>query len=266
MATALWESVDIEPDVIYGCKVGAAAIRIKYLLNDWYVSTEAADEGSADLALKPLRGRRGQEPTGWSRWTSGEESLKVQLVPALPDRPVVVRPEASIKIPAKQRASFFVSIPLWVRITAGEDHNMTLCEVPTTVLSKTWFGDTTSGEPGYSLKTRAMRDISRVEPRASTATCPVLINNASTLDLDFQRLCLHVENLALFRSERRLWTNQVNVLYRGEAQASQIDLSGNPPDLEGFLEKIAQPRVRPDRNLLKKSFQVMRMLTGLEGL
>jgi hypothetical protein len=266
MDVALWEPTDIKSNIVYGCKIGSVEIRLRYAQHDWHVASEAVDESSSDRPFKPLRGKKIQEPSSWSRWTSTEESLTAQLVPALPDKPVVVRPEASIRIPGKQTAMFFVGIPLWVRITVGKDRAMNLCEIPTMNLSKTWFGDVISGELGYSLKTRAMRDLSGVEPRASRATCSVLIDNSSASDLTFQRLCLHTEHLALFRSEKRLWANQVNVLYRGEEQGSQIDLTANPPDLEGPCERITDPRVKPDKNLLRKSFQVMKMLTGLEGL
>jgi hypothetical protein len=266
MDASFWEPVEIEPDVVYGCKIGAVTIRVKYALKDWYLATEPAEEDSADRPLKPVRGKAQRESSSWQRWTSGNESPVVQFVPALPDKPVVVRPEASIKVPSKQQALFFVGIPLWIRITAGENRALSLCEVPTVVLSKTWFGDTISGELGFALRTRAMRDLSAVEPLTSRATCAVSINNVSAADLDFQRLSLHVENLGLFRSELRLWTDQVNVTYRGEGQVSQIGFSDGPPQMEGSCERIADPRVRPDKNLLKKSFQVMRMLTGLEGL
>ncbi len=266
MDASFWEPVEVEPDVTYSGKIGAVEIRVKHALQDWYVAFETVCESSPDRPLKPLRRKSQGDSLSWNRWTSGDEALVARLVPALPDKPVVVRPEAAIKVPAKQKALFFVGIPLWVQITAGKDRVLRLCEVPTLVLSKTWFGDTISGELGYALKTRAMRDLSGVQPRISRATCPVLINNTSAADLDFRRLSLHVQSLGLFRGEVRLWTDQVNVMYRGEEQVSQISFSDHPPDLEGPCERIADPRQRPDKNLLKKSFQVMKMLTGLEGL
>ena len=146
----------------------------------------------------------------------------------------------------------------------GINNALSLCEIPTVVLSKTWFGDTMSGESCYSLKSRAVRDLSSITP-AGRAVCPVRVFNATASEMELQRMCIHVEHLGIFRTGKRLWTNQVEINYRGDERSSQISYS-SPPEVEGKYDKIADPRVKPERNILKKSIRVMKMLTVWEGM
>jgi len=69
--------------------------------------------------------------------------------------------------------------------------------------------------------------------------------------------------MQLYQSESRLWTNEVRVVYRGADQVSQLDFANGPPD---FVEdsRIVSPSRQPlDRSLLKRSFNLIRELTGI---
>ena len=78
------------------------------------------------------------EGAEWTRWVVGDAPRDIWLCPAMPDRPVVVRPEHPVRLPPKQHATFFVSIPVWVQVTVSNGR-VILCEEPTVVLSNIWF-------------------------------------------------------------------------------------------------------------------------------
>ena len=211
--------------------------------------TEIKEELSPDLS--------------WSRWIIGKDQCEVKLVPMMPDRPVVVRPGSQVIVPQGKEAVFFVSIPIWIKLHIIGPGEYSLTEIPIVVLSNIWFGDPMSGELCYSLRTRARRSISDSEVSPYSAVCPVKIKNASDAQLDFQRLCIHVQHLKIFDSEYQLWTNEVKTTFRGEDKDSQIDYLKKPPTYQKVGEVVSTPRTPLTASLLKKSFSSLRAFSGI---
>ena len=172
------------------------------------------------------------------------------------------RPALALKVPAGRDALFFISIPVWVRVTAGSPEGITLCELPSMVLSNTWFGEPTAGELCYALRTRAVRSLEEVETRAYTAVCPITVSNQAPKELNFERLCVRVENLSVYQGADRLWTNQLEVRFQGEEQSSQVTIGREAPKFAGEPVKVCEARQQADKTLLAQSFSVLRSLTG----
>ncbi|NNM34247.1 MAG: hypothetical protein HKO53_14320 [Gemmatimonadetes bacterium] len=84
------------------------------------------------------------ESESWTRWVSGTRQSEVDILPSLPDRPMVVEPEVPFHIAPRGRADVFVLLPVWARIvsTGGGD---LIAEVPLEALVETWWGEPTSG-------------------------------------------------------------------------------------------------------------------------
>ncbi len=257
-----WSPFQVEQDRIYGFTLGFLHLWIRHTNEDWYLAWWH-DENPGTTLEPEIIGLESADEKEWIRWPAGREELRVRLVPVMPDRPVVVKPETPIRVPAGSGAVFFVNIPLWIKVEVGRGHPVRLLEVPTVVLSKTWFGDTESGEPCYTLKTRATRSLAMTSPWLNRAACPVYVENLSSTELDFQRLCLHVEYLSLFATGERLVTNAVNVTFRGEEQLSQINFERGAPGFSEGASLLQGPRQQPERNLLRRTFQVLRSLTGV---
>jgi hypothetical protein len=189
----------------------------------------------------------------WSRWVVDKETHQVRLTPCLPNRPVVVRTESPVKISVGKDAVFYVSFPIWLKVEAGDDELIALCDVPSAVRSNTWFGDTMAGELCYSLITRARRQIEDADHPVYKALCPVRILNASGDRLDVERFCLHVEHLSLFQGTSLLWTNEVTITFQGEDQISKIDYARQKPKLDAGLQLMTAPRTPLKDTLLKRS-------------
>ena len=93
------------------------------------------------------------------------------------------------------------------------------------------------------------------------AVCPLSITNDSDTDLVFERICLHVENLSVFRSPRRLWTNLLNVLFRGPEQGTQIEIDRGPPGFEKGLALFAEARQPSAGWNIRKTFGILKSFT-----
>jgi len=261
----IWEPKTLAKENWYHARVGPLNLWLKRSDDDWYVAHEREPDGEkpgvAPSALHLAQTKDRVQRLTWNRWVAGAEPERTRLVPAMPDRPVVIRPRYPLNVPRGKEVLFFVSIPVWVRVLIGEGESLPLCELPTVVLSSTWFGDPITGELCYSLKTKVLRQIGMVENRAHMAVCPVLIRNQALADLDFQRICIRVEYLSLYRGQTRLWTNLVEVQFHGENLNSTIITGRQAPEFEPTAEKLCEARLAAERSLLKKSFFFLKSLT-----
>lgn len=263
----LWQAKQLRRDTWYHTRIGPLDLWVKRFPGDWYVAHQRETDRSR---VKPQPAPLHQAQTltrvnsiTWNRWVAGEQSNSIRLVPAMPDHSLVIRPRYPLNVPRGQEVLFFVNIPVWVRLLVGLPDEVQLCELPTVVLSKTWFGDPVTGELCYSLKTKAPRRLEMVENHAYMAVCPVLVRNQAATDLDFQRICIRVEHLNVYRGETRLWTNQVEVLFHGEDQTSQIITRRRAPEFDEAAEMVCEAREPAQPSLLKKSFFFLKALSGI---
>ena len=261
----IWKKNEVTPELLYRAKIGGVVIWIKHCQEDWYVAAEPVQEDAELQPLEPVKLSRNREPGKWKRWISGSESRVVQFIPALPDRPLVLKPEVIPRFPPRHEAFLFVSVPVFVRILVGDRDPITLCEVSTVSFSKTWFGDTLSGLSCYSRLTRVLRQLEAPQKTQNRAICQLRIRNNARTELEFQRFCLHVENLSVFQSDKRLWTNAVDISYRGEDKDTQVVISSDAPDIGKTCERLSPPRAPIDKSIVGRSFEALRILTGMEG-
>jgi len=260
----MWEPISVESGGGRCLHLGPLTLWIRHQADEWLLASETASSPEPQPA-ELLSQSDGVEPgpdLDWRRWVVTGESPIIELVPVMPDRAVVVRPEDAIQIHHNSKAVFFVSIPVWLRVYVGKNKASKLCEIPSTTLSNTWFGDPMSGELCYALRTRARRELENGQTQPHCAVCPVTLHNGSTEDMEFERLCLRVEHLRTYEGERHLWTNGLTVSYRGEEQVADLVYEDKAPTYETVGGTLADPRQPVNRNLLKRSFGNVRSFTG----
>ena len=198
--------------------------------HEWLISSDY--QGCGDQTVDGAWQARNQELEDgitWKRYVTGADS-SLELVPALPDRPLVIRPDAPISVLPRKSGKFYVAIPVWLSLRTGQPGKpMTVAEITSVILSNTWFGDPATGELCYSLDAPLTRVPHSVPISAGRAMCTFAVTNGSTERLDFQRICVHVENLSLFSEGGNLWTNELNVFFKGSDQISQISIKSQPP-------------------------------------
>jgi hypothetical protein len=263
--TDLWTAASIPPDTLHEARVGPLGIRLKYSGDEIHAAFEHGVETDPPGELFALRPAGGEASAGgeWRRWVVGGEVKEVRLLPVMPDRAVVVRPETHVEILEGREAVFYVSIPVWVRVQIVSPGESTVCEEPILILSNTWFGEPVAGELCYSLQTRARRSFDGSETRPHRAVCPVRVTNVSNGPLNFERLCIRAQHLKVFGGKGGLWTNAVRVRYRGEEHGSQVDYDPGPPDKGLASDLLAEEREPMTRSVFRRSFTSLRSMTGI---
>jgi hypothetical protein len=259
----IWSVYEIPPDNFYYFKIGSLAVWLKRSQKEWLIATEndfSKDKGIALLKKISLK-QADREKMNWNRWITEKKENKLFLKPVLPDRALVIRPKFPVKIISGQEAMFFINIPVWLQLKAGEEEKI-LCELPVEKMSNTWFGDFAQGELCYSHKTEIQLKPDMAADSELYAACPLKIKNDSKDILDFRRICLHVEYLNLYQGDKRLWTNRVNISFKGQDKASQINIGRKTPDYGKNVKLISPSRLKADTSLFKKSFQFIKDLTG----
>jgi hypothetical protein len=263
--TNIWASNrKIDLDKLYRSQIGPLVLWFTRSHDEIHIATERfsiepVENGTTSFGCV---NDTEQAKLDWKRWIVGQACDQVQILPTMPDRPVVVRPEVPVKIPASQEALFFFTIPVWARIFAVKPQRILLCEEPSLVRSNTWFGDLMSGELCYSLRSRARRNISDIEAKPHRIACPVRIRNATDTQFDIERFCVHAEYLNIYHGTRRLWTNEVLISFHGEDSDNKIEYSKNTPEYEAVEGIISEARTQLKQTLLKKSLGTFKSLTG----
>lgn len=187
---------------------------------------------------------------------------KFSLVPALPDKPVVIRPLQRVSILPHEKMRLFIVVPLAITLVAESGKNRTVVfEELTMPLSKTWFGDTVNGEHAYAVDSPLHQSFEQYSVTAKEAVCPILITNSTDTPLSFKRLNLRVPGLSLYQGKGLIFTNLTHVVYRGADQLNQISYESKAPEVGFGLESIAAPRDPQSKNVLSKSMNFFKSLT-----
>lgn len=257
----LWEPVEIKREKEYHWRIGNVRIWCTRTDGEWMLAWEHGEDEEAESEVATTLHPKPEHLT-WERYVCDKKTDNLQLVPVLQDRAVVVSSDITLKILPDSKALFFVGIPVWVRVHIGTQKDAALAEIPTQILSNTWFGDPTTGELCYSLQSRAGMEIERIPLSAHKAVCPVLLVNSSTGKLDFQKLNIHVEHLRVYAGTNRLWTNEVSIRFYGEGQPGQVEFSNKAPSFEKPLTLLTEERVPTSQSILKKSFGILRHFTN----
>lgn len=198
------------------------------------------------------------EGTEWKRWVTGETTAECRLRPVCLPRPTVVRPEAQVSLLPGQATDFFIGLPLWLDLSVS-DGAIDMCEFPAVKLSNTWFGEPTTGELCYAMRTLACSRTSDLSPRLHRAICPLQVRNSADTILTFERICLRCQHLSIFSLNGRLWTNTVRLTHLGQNEWSRV-VYGGAPHADGA---VASP-VSPAREPVKRGFLGSSFLTKLK--
>jgi hypothetical protein len=193
------------------------------------------------------------------RFAVSGQTTRIELEPALADRPVVVRTHEPFHVLAGDEATLYVTTPLWIRMFAGAERKR-MFELPVARPSDTWFGENTrSGELCYAGTTAARLALAELPLRPGRAVTQVRIVNRSRTPLALDRINLPAPALSLFAaSDHRLWTESIEIV-RDEGTALRGGISirrGGAPDAASGA-KLCCPREAGDSNLLLRAFKAL---------
>lgn len=243
-----WNQYACEVGVTYACAMAQLKLWLQRIPQGWQTAFrhEAQNEFASLRACGPEPSR-----VEWQRFVTPPDAAAVRLVPVLPDRSVVSRPEGRIEIAPRHKGLFFVTIPVWVRVQAETPRRIELGDYPTALLSKTWFGHPSEeGEIGYALTTRARQETADLTDVEGRAICPVLIENHTHEALVFAQLLLSVRHMSVYQTaDGKLWTNECRLGYTGSIFPASVTFGRMAPEQARGAKLISEPRVAPSAGL-----------------
>jgi hypothetical protein len=199
----------------------------------------------------------------WSRWAAPGRQGELEILPLPPDRPLVLQPEKPFHLLPGASARIYVRVPVWIRVRIPGPGGPLLQEIPSLVLSDTWWGSFTAGELCYWLHINARRSAPPDIFLPDRILCPVELLNQSREDLPVEKVLLRCQHLTVFRGDGCLWSDEVKVRYKGEEVGSVLEMTGTPPPEAGDATPLAPPRITPARSFTARTFARIRGFPGL---
>ncbi len=244
-------------------RIGPLGFWIRRQENEWNIAEERySDEGTAVAESVPA-----PSDTAWTRWASGPERSRIRISPATPDRPIVARPAQPFRIVRNGNAQIYISIPISIRIELSTDNDpILLTEIPTIILSNTWFGSVFEGQLCYWTETSVRRQCLSSSPlRTHIAVASMYIDNGAQQELPLEKICLHTDALSLYDSNGQLWTSEIRVKNRGLGSPEELEVKDAPPSAAENAILVAMARTKSKVNILSRTFELIGQLPGLGG-
>ncbi|MFO8174544.1 MAG: hypothetical protein R6T96_09700 [Longimicrobiales bacterium] len=254
-----WGRYRIPSDETMETRLGPLAILLKKEGDEIRLTHGWEEEGEGPGPPE----RTGGGNMKWERWAGSGELNEIEFLPAFPDRPLVLQPDNPFRLLPGARARVFVRVPLWVQIRVPGKQGGLLDEIPTRILSDTWWGGFGDGEMAYWLHITARRGAPREIYLPDRIICPLALENRAGEDLPVEKILLRVSHLSVFQGEGSLWSDEVRVRYRGEEEGSELEMTGkNPPEAPG-ARRLASPRIPMAMGFTARTFTRLKALPGL---
>lgn len=255
----MWEKRSIEEGKNYVGKLGNTSFWVKKNGKEWKIANESTKGHSDEIDFSPVE----DVPEGieWSSYIADGNSI-LNFLPALPDRPIVLKPKNIFQLLPEMSTQLYFHIPVWIQFYSGnikKEHLIT--ELPSTGLSSTWFGDPDNGVLSYSLQSEINTNLTKAGQLHNETLCSVMVINDSPTILNIQRLLLNVEYLAIYSENSNLYTSEIKLTFKGENAVSDIDYSPHAPSFLKKPKQLATPRNPERKNVLRKSFYFIKSLT-----
>jgi hypothetical protein len=281
-----WGAFDLEPGQTGRWEVGPLTLWIARAAREWTVHALSSGETLVvrSSAAVPTEDRPpsaheatpGPPSVQMTRYAAAATTGRLHVRPALPDRPVVVRPEQTVVVPPQESMRMYVSLPLWVAVEtetsrrddgarrpANGPNGRLLHEEPSHRLSDTWFGPSTrEGTLCYALRTTARTDAADLPRRLHRATTPIQVENRAADPLTVERIQLPAPHLALYETDdHALWTQAIDFVHATD-EGADVNVRPGVPDEAGTAARVRDPREENASGLAMSTFRALGALFG----
>lgn len=255
---SIWQNYKIQKDGLFYSNIGDLKMWCRFIQDEVQIAYEHDSE--TEKSTTPPK-----PPDGifWSRWPLKIDNRIIQLTPLLPDRAVVIKPESSFRIIKNEQVHVYARVPVWVQMNVINSQAIHIIDIPSAVLSNTWFGSFLEGELCYWISSGLRQRIEMDTRRPHMVICPILLVNHSEEELLIEKICLHVDNLSIFIFNKQLWSDETQIEYKGSEQISQITVSGKAPSESASAVLITSPRNPVKESFVAKTFSSLKDLPGL---
>jgi hypothetical protein len=265
-----WGSYNIPLGEAGRFRIGPLTLKVLRLSHEWQVRREQAEDRSdrsvsaevptpvsrvpATMDSTQLRAannsvRPESREMTITRYATASDTVRLRILPVLPDRTVVTRPEKPLTILPDTRVVLYVGSPVWARLLQGD--NEVLGDVPVSPPKEAWLGaNTRDGELCYATRTygRLVLDETALAPHRVTTA--VAIENKSPQPFVCERVNLPVRRLSVYATEDgRLWTEAVTMERSGELARLVVD--ERPPPIAVNAELVSGPRDTEDGGMFR---------------
>lgn len=251
MIDSTWRTYSSEEGSAQTIECGPLQVYLQWSANEiWIASRYKAWPSSAgdDEAAGEL---------SWSRWALNVNDTDIQVLPALPSTPILLKPEDPYRIVPGASARIYTRIPLWLQLRTAKSRAL-LVEIPTVIMSNTWFGSTVDGERCLSHNSSVRRFLTDDFFLPHLASCTLDVKNSAPRELMFEKICLRTENLTLYDHKGNIWTDVTTITYKGVGGDGEVAMSGKPPkEVEGATI-VSKPRVHKGSNFAVRTFELLR--------
>jgi hypothetical protein len=260
-----WGSHELASGDVALWHIGPLELWAQRLDHEWRIDTEWEDDPLLERCHsevpRAVAGLPDQDEDA-SRFGFSESPAAVELLPALADRPVILRPEHTLYVPAGEAVRLYVGLPAWVQVRLG---GVFAHEVPAFRPSDTWFGpDTMAGELCYAGRTRARFAIEDVVRRPHRVLTEITLDNRADDVLCVERISLPVQHLSLFADATdQLWTESITLRRQESGEQASVRIGQAPPDAAGDVEHVASAREAAGANLVVRAFEAL--MAGVRG-
>jgi hypothetical protein len=258
--TPWWGRYTVPDDAAARLCIGPLDLIVENREGEWRVVHQRGDDPLSERQSIEVPAPLVEPPPGATveRYAFASRSVELEVLPALADRPVVIRPDTPFYLLSGEEAVLYVTTPLWVRVRTV-DPPRELIDVPSYRPSDTWLGpNTREGELCYAGRTAGRLLLHELQRRPARVVTAVLLRNRAKASLLVDRLNLPVPMLSLYAdTSARLWTQTVTIERESEGLLAAVKLDRTPPAEAEGARAIGEPRVKAERSILHRAFSAL---------
>lgn len=247
----VWKMLRITGDEVVRHRIGPLTLFLKKVLNEIWFAASRDEKRQGEPEALP-------ENPEWTRLALPDKFEEFQISPVFPDRSVVVDTDYSYRIFPEARSRVYCRVPAFARITPKARPDMIIAEIPTVILSGTWFGLFTDGELSYALSSTVRRLLNKEHFEPHLIVCPIEISNEGEDELRFEKINLRVERLSIYIKDNVMWADETLLTHHGKETFSDIEMKGVVPKEANGAELVSNPRNPIEMSMAVRSFKMLR--------
>jgi len=229
---------------------------VSRLPHEWQVCREQGPvQGDTDALVElPAGPHEAPEGASITRYVTASTTESCRILPVLPDRTVVTRPERPLTILPHTEVVLYVGSPVWVRLFSGE--NETLGDLPASPPKEAWLGpNTLEGELCYATRTLGRLRLDEATLRPHRVVTAVSIRNAVDSPFVCSQVSLPVRQLSVYASdEGRLWTEAVTLERTTTTGFAKLHIGTKPPAEASHATLVSGPREQAEHGNVFRAF------------
>lgn len=257
----MWSKKSIDKRNTYQWALGQKVVYLRKNEEQWRYTIDIGKS----LVERIVMGEVCDTPDQEMQWQTaiGEKSDVLQVLPALPDMPMVIKPKAKMTVLPGKSVMLYIPVPISLQFYAGSRKKEHLIfESATEELSQTWFGEFHNGLLAYSCELELADCLTVPQAKPHHIICPIkLVNDAHTI-LDVQRLLLHSEYLTVYGKDLELFANEVKIKFKGENEMSDVQYASQAPTCSVHKSQLNSPRNPKMSSVISKSFHFIKSLSS----